>query len=94
MRVVRRECPKNRFSLADGRDLSNYANAVERVLEDYQGMFKVLKFEYTQNDIQADQKIFAASIRFAFNNWAQTEYFDLFAIPTPSVEQDTATEEE
>ena len=80
MRVVRRECPRNRYSLADGRDLSNYATAVERVLEDYRNMFYDLQFEYVQNDLQSDQKIFAASIRFAFNNWAQSEYFDLYAI--------------
>lgn len=80
MRVVRRACPRNRFSLADGRDLSNYANAVDRVLEDYKNMFDILEFEYVQNDLQSDQKLFSAAIRFAFHNWAQAEYFDLYAI--------------
>jgi hypothetical protein len=90
MRVVRRSCPRNRFSLADGRDLSNYAAAVERVLEDYKSMFSILEFEYVQNDLQSDQKIFAASIRFAFNNWAQSEYFDLYAINNPETTATTA----
>jgi hypothetical protein len=85
MRVVRRACPRNRFSLANGRDLSNYASAVERVLEDYKNMFSVLEFEYVQNDLESDLKLFTASIRFAFHNWAQSEYFDLYAINTPTV---------
>lgn len=85
MRVVRRACPRNRFSLANGRDLSSYASAVERVLEDYKNMFSVLEFEYVQNDLESDLKLFSASIRFAFHNWAQSEYFDLYAINTPTV---------
>ena len=84
MRQVRKACPRNRFSLADGRDLTNYATAVDRVLEDYKNMFSVLEFEYVQNDLESDNKIFSATIRFAFNNWAQTERFDLFAINQPS----------
>ena len=91
MRAVRRACPRNRFALANGRDLSDYAAAVDSVLENYRNLFNVLEFEYVQNNLQSDQKIFAASIRFAFNNWAQSEYFDLYAINAP--EEETTTEE-
>ena len=89
MRIVRRVCPRNRFSLANGRDLSNYAEAVSSVLDEYRYMFNVLEFEYVQNNLQSDQKIFAASIRFAFNNWAQTEYFDLYAINAPEESEES-----
>lgn len=80
MRVVRNRCPKSRYTLSEGRGLDNYAKDVSNVLEEYESLFDILRFVFTQNELQADQKIFAASIEFAFQNWAQTEYFDLYAI--------------
>lgn len=80
MRVVRTSCPRNRFSLSDSKSLNNYASAVTKVLEKYQSMFDVLRFEYVQNDLESAQKLFAATIEFAFLPWAQTERFALYAI--------------
>ena len=80
LRTIRTECPKNRYSLANGKDLDNYANAINNVLANFSSHFSVLKFEYVQDDLKAAQKIFYASIRFAFRNWAQTEIFDIYAI--------------
>lgn len=80
MRAVRRACPAHRYSLATGSDLTSYAKHVQNVLDQFAGRFDVLEFEYTANALQAEQKIFYASIRFAFLNWAQTEIFDLYAI--------------
>jgi hypothetical protein len=80
LRAVRTACPINRFSLANGSDLSNYAKNVTNVLDNYTGRFDVLEFEYTANKLQAQQKIFYASIRFAFLNWAQSEIFNVYAI--------------
>ena len=80
LRAVRTACPKNRFALSTGSDLSNYADAVNDVLSNYVGNFSVLNFIYVQDDLRASQKIFYASIEFAFLNWAQTEIFDIYAI--------------
>ena len=80
MRAVRRACPANRFSLSNGSDLTTYAKNVQTVLDEYSSRFDVLQFEYTANSLMAQQKIFYASIRFAFLNWAQAEIFDLYAI--------------
>ena len=80
MRSVRTACPINRFSLSNGTDLSSYAKSVNNVLDQYSSRFDVLEFEYTANTLLAEQKIFYASIRFAFLNWAQSEIFDLYAI--------------
>jgi hypothetical protein len=80
MRAVRRACPANRFSLSNGSDLTTYAKNVQTVLDQYSSRFDVLQFEYTANSLMAQQKIFYASIRFAFLNWAQSEIFDLYAI--------------
>ena len=61
-------------------DLSNYAKAVSDVLSNFVTNFAVLNFVYTQDPLRASQKIFYASIEFAFLNWAQTEIFDVYAI--------------
>ncbi len=80
LRAVRSACPRQRFSLSTGKDLNNYAQAVNAVLTNYKSNFSVLNFVYTQDDLKASQKIFYASIEFAFLNWAQTEIFDIYAI--------------
>jgi hypothetical protein len=79
-RVVRTACPRNRFRLITGSDMTEYANAVSRVLQSYNNYFETLEFQYTQDPLRSVQKIFYASINFAFNNWAQTEIFDLYAL--------------
>lgn len=80
LRAVRTSCPKQRFALSTGTDLSNYATAVNNVLADFKTDFSVLNFIYVEDKMKADQKIFYASIEFAFLNWAQTEVFDIYAI--------------
>lgn len=78
VRAVRSACPKSRF--AQGSDLSQYEANINKVLEDYIAMFNTLRFTYTGDRLTESQKIFHASIEFAFLNWAQTEYFDVYAI--------------
>ena len=80
LRAVRTACPRQRYTLASGSDLTSYATAVNTVLSEYTSNFSVLRFTYTQDTLRASQKIFYASIEFAFLNWAQTEIFDIYAI--------------
>lgn len=80
-RLLRETCPKSRYQFVTGNDFSNYENNITEVLEKHAEEFELLKFEYTQDDLQVAQKIFYASIYFRFKNWAQTEQFDLYALP-------------
>ena len=80
-RSVRIACPKQRYTFVTNSDFSSYAEAVNNVLKGFKSNFAELKFEYQQNNLKAAQKIFYASIYFRFNNWAQTEVFDIFALP-------------
>lgn len=80
LRAIRTACPRQRYALSTGLDLTSYADAVNKVLEDYISNFSTLKFIYVQDNLKAAQKIFYASIQFAFLNWAQTEIFDIYAI--------------
>jgi hypothetical protein len=80
LRAVRTSCPKQRYSLASSNDLSAYATAVNNVLAEFKNNFDILRFTYTSDALKASQKIFYASIEFAFLNWSQTEIFDIYAI--------------
>ena len=66
--------------MSTSTDLQTYATAVNNVLANYTNNFAQLNFKYTQDDLKASQKIFYASIEFAFLGWAQTEIFDVYAI--------------
>lgn len=80
-RAVRTKCPRVRFSMQDGTsDLSSYAKAVEDVLSNFTGNFATLRFAYMQNPLKIAQKIFEADIVFAFNPFAQSEVFNLYAV--------------
>lgn len=80
LRAVRTACPKQRYTLSTTSDLTNYAKAVNDVLANYVTNFATLNFVYTKDELRTRQKIFYASIEFAFLNWAQTEIFDVYAI--------------
>ncbi len=80
LRAVRTACPRQRYALSTSKDLQPYATAVNTVLANYSGNFATLNFVYTQDDLRMAQKIFYASIEFAFLGWAQTEIFDIYAI--------------
>lgn len=84
VRAIRIACPKNRYALITGYDLSDYSTAVSEVLEYFSSNFSMLKFAYTANDVESMNKIYHASLQFKFNEWAQTEYFDIYALPTTS----------
>ena len=85
MRALRTACPRNRYRLQTGNDFSDYKQACSAVLKNFTNWFAGLAFIYQQDDLEADQKIFHAAIEFAFNNWVQSEIFDLYAIPTALV---------
>lgn len=82
MRAVRTECPKNRFRFSTSDDFSEYQEAVNTVLTNFKSSFKTLQLVYTEDRLKAAQKIFYAGIKFQFHNWADTEIFDLYALPS------------
>ena len=79
-RAVRSACPKNRFKFTTNNDFSDYAEAVEDVLENFKNNFDTLKFTYLEDPTKESQKIYYAAIEFSFNNWVQSEIFDLYAL--------------
>lgn len=80
VRSIRTNCPKTRFTFTSGSDFSYYATAVNNILSNFTDNFSELTFGYTQDDTAAMQKIFYASIYFKFNNWEQTEVFEVYAL--------------
>ena len=84
MRALRTNCPKNRFKFQTGNDFNDYSEACKNILSNFKPYFSTLEFIYEQDPLRAAQKIFYASIKFGFNNWAQSEIFNLYAIDTTS----------
>lgn len=88
VRAVRTACPKFRYTFVNGNDFSDYADAVTNVLSNFVSNFNELSFGYQQDDILADNKIFYGVLYFRFNNWAQTEVFDIYALPTETTSEE------
>lgn len=80
LRAIRTSCPKIRYSFQTSTDFTNYATIVNNKLKAYKSNFKILRFDYQQNELQAMQKIFYGVLYFAFNDWSQTEIFDVYII--------------
>lgn len=80
LRAIRTACPRQRYALSTGTDLQAYATAVNNVLSNFTSNFAELNFVYSEDPLKVNQRIFYASIEFAFLGWAQTEIFDIYAI--------------
>lgn len=80
IRAVRNRCPITRYSFIDGDDLENYKRDVQTVLNRYSNNFRQLEFEYIQDDIMVQNKIFYAAIKVTFRNYVQAEHFKIYAI--------------
>ena len=85
MRAVRSACPKNRFKFTSSNDFTDYAESVNEVLSYYRNNFDSLNFVYLEDTAKEAQKIYYAAIEFTFNNWAQSEIFDLYALNTTEI---------
>lgn len=88
-REIRRVCPRQRYTFASGNDFTEYANVVNGSIVNFMSNFAELSFEYVSDAVKASQKIFYGILRFRFNNWAQSEIFDLYALPTEDVTSTT-----
>ena len=80
IRAIRIACPKTRYTFTTDDDFSFYADAVNAVLINFASHFAQLSFQYEVDPLQAVQKIFYAILEFRFNNWAQTEKFDIYTL--------------
>ena len=79
-KAVRAQAPANRFTLMTQDNLKNYQQFVQGILDNYADNFAELEFVYVQDDVMKANKIFNASISFRFNDFIQTEIFDLYAL--------------
>lgn len=80
VRDVRKRCPATRYSFIDGEDLEVYMGDVQAVLDKHTDNFKELTFEYIQDEVMVQNKVFHAAIRVKFRDYVQAEWFKLYAI--------------
>lgn len=86
VRSIRTTCPKKRYTFVENSDFSEYAELCNNVLRNFKNNFDYLHFEYTRDPLLAHQKIFQASIVFAFKDWAQSEIFNVETINAEDAE--------
>ena len=80
IKAIRTYCPKIRFQFQNGSDFTKYKEAVEStVLNKYISNFKSIELVYVQDEIAANQKIFKAALKCYYNNFVQSEKFDVYA---------------
>ena len=92
VKMLRLYCPRSRYTFIDedgngnSSAFTNYKQDVQDRLNEYKTNFKELRFEYTYDETQVQNKQFYAQIYFTFKNFIESEYFDLFAINANSEE--------
>lgn len=80
IRAIRRKCPKIRYSFLTAEDLTVYKNEVQAVLDQFAGIFKVLEFEYIEDNTMVQNKVFYAAIKVMFKDFIRSEYFKIYEL--------------
>lgn len=80
-RAIRTLCPSIRYSFIDAAGLEMYKAHIQNLLINYESNFETLNFVYVEDRVMVTNKVFKAALEFGFRNFAQTEIFDLIAIP-------------
>ena len=84
VKAIRTQCPKSRYSFIDGDDLTIYSKEVTRLLRRYRQNFNLLEFEYIEDDLMVQNKVYYAAIRVIFKDYVRAEWFKIFAISNDS----------
>lgn len=80
VRAIRTRCPAIRYSFLDGDDLTNYKADIEDVISNYRSNFKTLEFDYVNDPVYTNNKIFYAALSVCHRDFIQTEWFKVTAI--------------
>lgn len=80
VRAIRSRCPVIRYSFIDGEDLERYKADIEDVIARYASNFKTIEFNYVNDPVYVNNKIFYAAINVGFRDFIQTEWFKVTAI--------------
>lgn len=80
VKAIRGYCPKIRYQFLDGSDFTKYKEDCEVIINKFSSNFKYLQFIYTQDPELAAQKIFKAALKVTFNNFVQSEIFDIYLL--------------
>ena len=80
VRAIRSRCPVIRYSFIDGEDLERYKADIEDVIARYASNFKSITFDYVNDPVYVNNKIFYAAINVGFRDFIQTEWFKVTAI--------------
>ena len=82
IKLLRRECPKNRYSFLNGNDFDEYQQELTRKLNDLSSNFLEFGIEYQYDEAYEIQKIYYAVLTVKFRGFIMAEYFKIVALPT------------
>lgn len=80
IKVIRIKCPKTRYTFLDGDDLQKYIDDVNAVINEYKTYFKTIQMQYQYDPNYESNNIFYAVLTVSYKNFANEEYFKIYAI--------------
>ena len=80
MRLVRKRCPKIRYSFKTGDDFKKYQNDINQVLNTRTGFFDSLTMVYLEDMAATDSKCYFAAIKVDCKDFIESEYFKFSVI--------------
>ena len=87
VRAIRRRCPIIRYTFLDGNDLERYKADIEDVISQYSSNFRSIAFEYVNDPIYTNNKIFYAALKVCHRDFVQTEWFKVTAFDLDAVSE-------
>lgn len=81
VKAIRRYTPKIRFQLVDTNDFAKYNQLItDNVLSSFVSFFRKIDLVYVLDEEAVHQKIFTAALECYYNQFAQSEIFDVYAM--------------
>lgn len=84
MHDIRTECPRYRYAFITDKDLIQYRNDVNNVINRRSANFQSITMDYVQDDVMVANKIFEADVFVIFKDYEQQEIFNLYTLQAAS----------
>lgn len=80
IRIVRRRCPKIRYTFTTGDDFVKYQKDINQILETKNGFFDSIELVYLEDMAVTDPKCYFAAIKVDCKDFVESEYFKVTVI--------------
>ena len=87
MHDIRTECPRYRYAFITDKDLIQYRNDVNNIINRRSSNFTSIVMDYVQDDVMIANKIFEADVFVVFKDYEQQEIFNLYTLTASTLSQ-------